>query len=169
MKFHITAILAAVLTVTAISGCKTTEENYRKAYETARNANTEDLDSTIYARIRQEAVPTAVMANGDTIRMQTEFVTLFKDDRSPVTARPYGVVVNQFKQIFNAKALRNRLHTSGYSGAYIVHTREPLYYVVIADFDDVEQASAMMKRVAGNSELNIRSPFPWILKNPYRH
>lgn len=163
LHYYISMMAIAIL---ALSGCKTSEQNYRQAYEIAKNANTDGIDSTIYARIRQEAVPSAILADGDTIRMQTELVTLFKDANSPVSAKQYGVVVNQFKQIFNAKALRNRLHASGYPEAYIVQTSEPLYYVIVADFDDVNQAGAMMKKLAKDTNLGIRPPFPWILRNP---
>ena len=168
MKKTSAILIGTVITLTALTGCKTSEQNYRQAYEIARNANTEGIDSTIYARIRQEAVPSAVLADGDTIKMQTEFVTPFNDGQAPASTKAYGVVAGQFKQIFNAKAMRNRLHTSGYPDAYIVQTREPLYYVVTADFDNVDQAAAFMKKISTDSSLGLRTPFPWILKNPRR-
>ena len=168
MKKATRSFITIGITLLTLAGCKTSEQNYRQAYEIARNANSEGIDSTIYARIRQEAVPSAILADGDTIKMKTEFVTVFKDDKSPANTRQYGVVANQFKQIFNAKAMRNRLQTAGYPDAYIVQTREPLYYVVIADFDNIDQAGAMMKKLSKDAKLGLRAPFPWILKNPRR-
>lgn len=65
-----TGISFLILTAIAMTGCKTSEANYRAAYQTAKTASADGIDSTIYARIRQEAVPTAVLADGDSVRTQ---------------------------------------------------------------------------------------------------
>ena len=168
MKTSILFPVAAVAAIAlSLASCKTNEQNYRNAYEVAKQAQYTGVDSTIYAKIRQEAVPTAVMADGDSIRMKTEFVTATKGaaDKATATVKRYGVVVGQFKQVFNARAMLSRISANGYPGAYIVETREPLYYVVAYGTDNLDEAAATMKRVAKDSSMRLREPLPWIIQS----
>lgn len=165
-----TGISFLILTAIAMTGCKTSEANYRAAYQTAKTASADGIDSTIYARIRQEAVPTAVLANGDSVRTQAEFTTIYSEPGDTVPSIiPYGVVVAQFKQIFNAKAMRQRLRQSGYPNACIVSTSEPLYYVVAESYDDINSAAKGLKKLSADNAVTTRPPFPWILRNPRVH
>lgn len=159
-----TTIISAILLIA--EGCKTTEENYRAAYETARQNQYSGVDSTIYAKIRQEAVPSVILEGGDSIRMQTEFVTATKakDGTAPQVKR-YGVVVGQFKQVFNARAMLSRIAANGYPDAYIVETREPLYYVVAVGSDTPQQAAKDLRRIAADKSMSLRQPLPWILQS----
>ena len=113
-------------------GCKTTESNYRQAYETAvaKNRDSSGVDSTIYAKIRNSARTSDLIVTGDTMPMRTEYIGYTEDGgASRETIGRYNVVVGQFKQVFNARQMRARLQSSGYDSAFIIHTREPLYYV----------------------------------------
>ena len=101
-------IVATLLTV----GCKTNENNYRQAYETAVAKNREDsgVDSTIYARIRNNAQKTDLVVGADTLPMRTEYVGYTEDGgASREMLKRYNVVVGQFKQVFNARQMRARL------------------------------------------------------------
>lgn len=168
MKTRILLPTAAIaLAAMAMTGCKTNEQNYRSAYEVAKQAQYTGVDSTVYAKIRQEAIPTAIMADGDSIHIKTEFVTTTKpsaDSAAPELKR-YGVVVGQFKQVFNARAMQSRIVANGYPQAYIVQTREPLYYVIAAGSDSIDTAVADMKRVAADTSMRLRQPLPWILQS----
>lgn len=171
MKTSILPIVSAIAVIAlSFASCKTNEENYRNAYEVAKQAQDTGVDSTVYAKIRQEAVPTTVMADGDSIRMKTEFITATKsaDGSAPASVNRYGVVVGQFKQVFNARAMRSRIAANGYPYAYIVETREPLYYVVAYGTDTLDDAVAAMRRVAKDSSMHLREPLPWILQAAMR-
>ncbi len=75
----------------------------------------------------------------------------------------YNVVVGQFRQVFNAKQMRERLISGGYDSAMIVHTREPLYYVVTATASTPEEILQEWRKVTGDKNLVLKSPMPFIL------
>lgn len=162
-----TAIFTALLAVVAIlTGCKTNESNYRAAYEAAVNHHEENsgVDSTIYARIRNQAHMSDLVVDGDSLPLRTEYIGYTDGGgASRETIKRYNVVVGQFKQVFNAKAMRDRLVEHGYE-AVIVNTREPLYYVVAATCADPQEAASVMKRVKGDKSLVLKSPLPFILQ-----
>lgn len=167
MKVRISATaVAASAALIVLGSCKTTEANYREAYETARQTQYTGVDSTVYAKIRQEAIPSTITADGDSIHMKTEFVTATKakDGSAPQIMR-YGVVVGQFKQVFNARAMLGRLAGNGYPDAYIVENREPLYYVIATGNNDLKQAAVDLKKISSDKNLSLRPPLPWILQS----
>lgn len=159
-------LAAAAITLLAV-GCKTTESNYRQAYETAvtKNRESSGVDSTIYARIRNSAKMSELVAGSDTLPLRTEYIGYTEDGGSSREhLKRYNVVVGQFKQVFNARQMRARLQGSGYADAFIVHTREPLYYVCTATCATPEEAAAAFRRVTDDKSIVLRSPLPFILR-----
>lgn len=158
-------ILLTVLALIALTGCKTTEANYRAAYETAKErTNTGGLDSTVYARIRQEARPGMVKVGNDTMPLTTQYV---KPTAIDGTAKPldrYNIVVAQFKQLFNAKSMVGRLNEAGYADASIAETKEPLYYVIASGHGDAASALHGLEAIKAQPPLPLRDPFPWVLQ-----
>ncbi len=167
MKKYIIVLIGALV---ALCGCKTNEKNYRAAYEVAKEKfdNEGGLDSTIYNRMRPQGRGSELTALGDTVRMHTISIGFPKEGgASRETVKTYCVVVAQFKQIFNAKAMRQRLVDNGYDGAMIVNTREPLYYVVAGSVATPEEAVTMMRQLRKDKALVLRDPFPWVLRPSY--
>lgn len=168
MKHTTLRIIAAVVVLlTALAACKPTEQNYRNAYEAARLKQDQSggLDSTIYSRLRPQGDGAKLVAGSDTLTMHTITIGYPEDaGASATTLHRYNVVVGQFKQIFNARAMRQRLINDGYEGAMILQTREPLYYVVAESCVTPEGAAEAIRRVGSDSRLTIRTPFPWILR-----
>lgn len=166
MKPYLPLILLGLLAATA---CKTTQENYQKAYEAAV-AQREDnqrigIDSTIYGRIRNQARMSILTVGTDSLPLRTETIGYTDGGgASRETLRRYNVVVGQFKQVFNARQMRERLIAGGYDGAVIVHTREPLYYVVAGSVQSGPEAAALMQRVKDDKSLVLRAPLPFILR-----
>lgn len=155
--------LVALLAV----GCKTTEANYRAAYEAtmAQRQENSGIDSTIYARIRNSAQTSTLVVGTDSLPMRTEHVGIAKDGGiTPADLRRYNVVVGQFKQIFNAQQMRERLMASGYDHTFLLQTREPLYYVVTATSDSPEEILREWNRVKDDASVVLRSPLPFILR-----
>ncbi len=107
--------VAAALTATLLTvSCKTSESNYRQAYETAvaKNREASGVDSTIYARIRNSAQTSDLIAGSDTLPMRTEYVGYTENGgASREMLKRYNVVVGQFKQKFNAREMRARLQS----------------------------------------------------------
>ncbi len=156
-------IVAAAMVL--LSACKTTEENYRRAYETAKEATKDKpLSETIYAKMRDEARPGQVVLGNDTLPLRGEFVKITKEQPgAPSVLANYCVVVAQFKQLFNAKSMGRRLVDAGYVDAMVVETREPLYYVVIRGCNNAADAVKLLKQLRKNPPIRLRHPFPWVL------
>lgn len=164
MKLRLLPFLLLFLLI--LAGCKTTESNYRQAYETAVNKNRESsgIDSTIYAKIRNSAQTSDLIVGGDSLPVRTEYIGYTDDGgASRETIGRYNIVVGQFKQIFNARQMRARLQAGGYEGAFIVHTREPLYYVCTSACATPEEALEAYRRVLTDKSIVLRSPLPFLL------
>lgn len=158
--------IIALLIALAAPSCKTTEENYRQAYEAAAEQRREStgLDSTIYGRIRNSAVTSWLVVNGDSLPMRKEYIGYTDGGGSSRdNVKRYNVVVGQFRQVFNARQMRQRLIDSGYDSAMIVHTREPLYYVVSATASTPEATLEAWRKVNTDKNLVLKSPLPFIL------
>ena len=163
MKFSRLLPIVALACIAAFASCKPSEDSYRRAYEAAKNRDTDVIEETIYNKIRQRARPQQMVVGTDTLDYKVEPVTL--TDSGAVMrkyVKPYNIVVGQFKQIFNAKAMRDRLIEQDYK-AFIVNTAEPLYYVVATTCETPAEALAALKSVKSDRTLILRDPFPWVL------
>ena len=83
--------------------------------------------------------------------------------------RRYNVVAGQFKQLFNAKSMRERLADGKYPSAFVIETAEPYYYVVIASYDDISEATAELDALRQSGNIVMREPLPYILEGICRH
>ncbi len=157
---------AALVAAGAFTACRTTEANYRAAYEKAVAARDEgtDIDSTVYGRVRRRAdVRTVDTPSGPVeLRRQDVAVTEGQDFGQDALAR-YGVVAAQFKQRFNAESLRSRMAAAGFDSTIVVETAEPLYYVVVASYPHIDQAIAGLETLRASSPVALREPCPFIL------
>ena len=104
MKNSLTGLVASVLLIaaaSALSGCKTTEANYRQAYERALEKRNEGLTQEEIAAIaREEAIPRTLF-RGDSIPLKGMYVKCVEGGVDG-KALKYNVVVASFKQRFNA-------------------------------------------------------------------
>ena len=156
-------VLAAIL----IPSCKTTEKNYRTAYErtmAAQDTTHLDFDQTIYGRYRRDMRTSEAVIGGDTVATRIQRVYITPGDSVPGKLKNYNLVVGQFKQLFNASSMRQRLRDKGYTDAFVVQTAEPYYYVVAQDYDDQAQAAAALKRLRANPPFRLRDPLPFLLR-----
>ena len=159
--------LIVLVFVVMLVACKTTEENYRQAYETAVGNSRESsaLDSTIYNRMRNNVKTSALAVGSDTMPMRIEYIGYTKDGGAMgASVKKFNVVVGQFKQVFNAQQMRLRLIASGYDSAFIVNTREPLYYVCTATCSSVEEVAQEMKKVRSDESIVLKAPLPFVLR-----
>ncbi|MDE6415474.1 MAG: SPOR domain-containing protein [Duncaniella sp.] len=164
-KTHV--FILALLAALGFVSCKTNENNYRAAYQAAIEHREEasGVDSTIYARIRNQAQETLLAVGNDTLPVRTEYIGYAEGGgASREKVQRYNVVVGQFKQIFNANAMRQRLIASGYPDAMIVNTREPLYYVVATTCSTAAEAAELFNKIKADKNLVLRSPLPFVLQ-----
>lgn len=165
MKHSHIYVLLIVLLLSAFTACRTTEENYRQAYEKAIERDQAGLDSTIYNNIRRAARPAQVVVDGDTVNMRREYVRVTENEgTTPENLKMFSVVAGQFKQVFHARSMRNRIIDRGYTEAFIVETREPLYYVVALSSDTLAEARQVLDQLSVDPPFTLREPCPWILR-----
>lgn len=159
--------LLLILAALSLGACKTTEANYKAAYEAAvtQQRDVADLDSTIYGRIRNQANMSVLKVGADSLPLRTEYVG-YTDNGGATreNLKRYNIVVGQFKQVFNARQMRERLQAAGYADAMIVHTREPLYYVITASVSTPEEALDALSKVKKDRSIVLKSPLPFILR-----
>ncbi len=165
MKYTAPVIVLALM-LPALFSCKTTEANYRAAYEKTMEARQTqaDIDSTIYGAYRR-AMGSATVDTPDgsvDVRIQRVRVTEGGGGTNE-SLRRYNVVVGQFKQLFNAMSLRDRLADAGYAGAFVVETAEPYYYIILSSFDDASSAARSLDTFAASPVIAMREPCPFIL------
>lgn len=155
-------ILAAALPLMAIS-CKTTEQNYRNAYLTAKETQRQKADSEIDDRIEAERNGQQTKVGDVTVPVKARyFAEVEHTDESGTPAR-FSVVVGQFKQIFNARMFRNRLIENNCK-AYILRDAPGEFYVVAQGFNTLEEATEYIANIKKN--LPVKVPIePFVIKN----
>lgn len=174
MKNLLTTALAAVALSICATSCRTNEANYRAAYEKtiAGRDSAVPLDSSIYGKVRRQMTVTMLAAGGDSAELRAIPVipTPESDGKPTATAipQPYGVVAGQFKTLFNARSLRDRLREAGYADASVVQTAEPYYYIVASWQPDGASAIAALRRLQSDAPVVMREPLPFILRTTPR-
>ncbi|MBR4723047.1 MAG: SPOR domain-containing protein, partial [Muribaculaceae bacterium] len=84
--------------------------------------------------------------NGEQVRMTGKFVKV-SNGQDSIALKKYNSVVAEFRQLFNANSMAKRLRDAGYDGTFVVETKEPIYYVVVATADTPEEALDSVKRL----------------------
>ncbi len=150
------------------ASCKPTEQNYRQAYEKAvAGRNEASQDSTMYGRIRSSRQHEIghIGAGGRQAPVVSVFVKITDNGGGEADdVRRYCVVAGQFKQVFNARSMRERLTANGYPDAFVMQTGEPYYYVVAASYDDSGPAAQMLERLASDESLKLKEPMPMLVQ-----
>lgn len=160
--------MAAISLSVMMPACKTNEANYRQAYEIAKDKQekSDGGDEIPTAALNHYGMPRPQLTSeGDTIMVLTEPIAFTPEggaDRA--TLKRYNVVVGQFRQIFNAKAMLGRLREGGYPEACIVNTRLPLYYVITGSYATTAEASKAIEAVKTDGSLRFSEPLPFILQ-----
>lgn len=160
------AILAA-LSLLPFSACKTTEANYRSAYEAARQKQLSTGDSLTDAHLLDQQRPKPMVFGPDTLPVRTEHIGYTRDggaDSDHSVVKRYCIVVGRFQQVFNARSMRSRLIDHGYPNALVLHNSSKEYYVIASASNDPHQARLMLDSVKADSSIVLRPPYPYILR-----
>ena len=172
MRFSkLTLLYICGAVVAALAACKTTEANYRAAYEKAiagRDSLTA-LENTIYGKYRKNTSTTTTTVEGDTVEMISTFVTVTEGGGGiRENLKPYSVVVGQFKQLVNARSLRTRLVDAGFPSTFVVQTAEPYYYVLIASYPTRAEAVKRCAEIRADKDfpITLREEMPLVLYCP---
>lgn len=161
-------ILVVFIICASLVSCKTSEANYRAAYEkTVAAKDAENADETIYGGSRRKPSQSFMMNGTDTVFVNVKMVSpLVSEGEEKPEMRKLMVVVGQFKQKFNALSLRDRVAANGYPEAFVVQTSEPYYYIVAQSFDDVSSALAALDEIRKKAPVVMKDPVPFILRDP---
>ncbi len=165
---HLLILIAAIATLAAVTltSCHTNEKIWAESAGKVADKmkSTGGIDSTVYARIRQEARPSVVKVGDDSLALVTQRIYLTAEQPYAQVKR-YNIVVAQFKQLFNARAMCERLYAAGFVNPYIVETREPLYYVAAEGCDHLNQAYSLLRKVMHDHPVPMQDPFPYVIQD----
>ncbi len=163
MKKTLYNILLLAIVAVVATGCHSSEQNYREAYEKAMERRKTGIGAETYAKIEAERQRYTHVINGDSVRMVYVNANVAID--STDVAKTYNVVVATFSQRINAKSYRDRLREEcGFAGSYVLFGGpDKQYYVILEGYDDKESAAAMLRDLDKKVAMKILEPLPWIL------
>ena len=146
-----------------LTACYTTEENYKAAYDKAKERTRENMGGTIYDMSQAERVRATEIINGDSVRLLRSYFNVV-DDKYEATKK-YGVVVAEFDQLINARSYRDRLKQNEGFQSYVVYTnREKKYCVVAQGYDEKESAALFIRNIKQHMKMKVLVPRPYILQ-----
>jgi hypothetical protein len=164
-KLFFLALLAMLFLAT---GCKTTEQDYKRAYDRTMAANDStrtEFSETIYGRYRRAVRDEQIKVGNDTIDTRIIDVAVTKDTGATNSnLQRYCVVAAEFKQVFNAKSMQNRLIEQGNTDAFIVETAEPFYYVIAGSYDNLDAALQLIKKLRSQEIIKFKEPAPYVMQ-----
>ena len=157
-----TLICNGLCAAMAFTSCKSSESAYKKAYEKAKQYDTQTAQQEAVA---QEAVVAPVEAkpvtqaqvvdNLDNISVRQESVQLIHGNG----LNAFSVVVGSFGLLSNAESLYQRLKDAGYDAQVVKNEDKNMYRVVASSF--AEKSSAVSSR----DQLRNTYPDAWLLYN----
>ena len=154
----------AILSLIGTS-CKTSEENYKAAYEIAARKQMGETGRDVSGFIeREKRLSDKKVILGDTVKVVTERVKMV--DGEDAAIQNYSVVVGDFKQVFNARSFCTRINNAENNAklpAYVLINNEKRYYVVYRGFATKEEAATFL---SNKENFKVKSPLeePWILE-----
>jgi len=159
-----TVICACLCAAFLLTGCKSKESAYRKAYEKAK-AQEAVVEQTVQQEMPQTEVVTPLERrpatqqktydNADNVSVRQESVSLI----SGTGLKNFSVVVGSFGLKANAEGLQSRLKQAGHDAQIVFNPSNQMYRVVSATFDQ--------KIDAARSRDQFRETYPdaWLLYN----
>ena len=164
-----TLICIGLCAAMAFTSCKSSESAYKKAYEKAKQYDTQTAQQQAApAPAAQEAVVAPVEAkpadqarvvdNLDNISVRQESVQVIHGNG----LNAFSVVVGSFGLLSNAESLYQRLRDAGYDAQVVKNEDKNMYRVVASSFADKSAA------VTSRDQLRNTYPDAWLLYNDAR-
>ena len=158
---HISVVAFLLLIVVGLGGCKPSENNYRKAYETAMGNRYNSVDSATLLLMEAEALPKYIYAGGDSARARVVALMRPRGENDSLWVRRYNVVVGMFRMAANAASQRERLSSAGFP-AFMAVDGGNTYYVFACATDSLGKASGFIR------DYVTRNPGTWVgIPEPY--
>jgi Sporulation related domain. len=144
MRKTIRLIIALAIVMTATSACKTKQ----KIAEVPAGANVQATKQNVVtnATANVSAATSETIASEPEVTRNENFSLV--DGESSALKYKYHVVVGSFSKQENARGLQKTLKSEG-NNALIVVNEKGMYRVLIASFNDYNQAHSRIKQIAG--------------------
>ena len=139
MKKYI-VLCAGLSLALAMTSCKSSESAYKKAYEKAKQYDTQTAQQettpqdapVVVAPVQTKSATDARQTdNYDNVSVRQERVSVV----SGSGLKAYSVIVGSFGLLSNAEGLQQRLRDAGYSAQIVKNEDRNMYRVVAATFD----------------------------------
>ena len=159
-----TLICIGLCAAMAFTSCKSSESAYKKAYEKAKQYDTNNqqavqqtaTDEAVVAPVEAKpADQTRVVDNLDNISVRQENVQVIHGNG----LNDFSVVVGSFGLLSNAEGLYQRLKDAGYDAQVVKNEEKNMYRVVASSFSDKSAA------VSSRDQLRATYPDAWLLYN----
>lgn len=164
----ISLIAVGLIMLTGVVSCKTSEANYKRAYETAKSGNAGDeLDAEVYAQMYREAAPDTVEVDG--VVFPAKFAYLSTTTTQGIQTgqvERFNVAAATFRQLFNARDMVQKLRRDGYIHAFVAEDRDENYYVIAGSFLNANDAEHMLHQLIFANHVSISKPFPYVIIRP---
>lgn len=151
--------------IVTICSCKTTEANYRAAYEIAKEKSTSDniLDNATNQQMLLESISSRLIVDGDSIPLKSMHVKISKGCGNPNDIKKYCIAVAEFKMAFNAKSMMNRLRSKGYD-TIVVENGDPTYYVIASKYSTPKETKTAFQQIIKDKNIITKTPFPYVIQ-----
>ncbi len=156
-------ICAGLCMALVLTGCKSSESAYKKAYEKAKANEAAATTTTQQAVIETPVVTplvetpvtqtTVTTAKADNVSVRTEALTVVDG----AALKNYSVVVGSFGLKANAEGLAKTLRAAGYEARLAYNADRNMYRVIASSFDTRGEA------VASRDQLKAKYPDAWLL------
>ena len=159
-----TLICIGLCAAMAFTSCKSSESAYKKAYEKAKqyDTNTQEAaqetasNEVVVAPVEAKPVDqTRVVDNLDNVSVRQETVQVIHGNG----LNAFSVVVGSFSLLSNAENLYQNLRNSGYDAQVVKNEEKNMYRVVASSFSDKPSA------VTSRDKLRNTYPDAWLLYN----
>lgn len=144
-------IIALSVVMLATSACKTKQ----KIAEIPAGANIEASAPTVSTTVTAPKANETTVSEAEVTRNEN-FSLAEGETNTDALQYKYHVVVGSFSKKENAKGLQTTLNTEG-NKAIVVVNEQAMFRVLIASFNDYNQAHASIK------EIETRFPGSWVL------
>ena len=150
----------ALVASIALVSCKSSESNYRKAYEKAK-AEEQNRQETEPVAVTPVVTPVQTQQsqsiNQDASNLRQEKLNV----QNGGVLKAFNVVCGSFKSLDNANNLRNTLVNQGYSAQVAQNPDTGMYRVIASSFDDRNSAET------SRNALRAKYPDAWLLYRTY--
>lgn len=161
---HFIAIAVGTACLALLAGCKTTEANYRAAYEKAKQqGQSTAVEQEVYDNIAREQGPATSTVDGVQLPLfSTPLQPVELADIKPGTLDKFNIVTARFRQTFNAKSMARRLHQAGFTNAFVAKDRDDGYFVVACTAATARQAAEELNKLKA-THTGAVAPFPYVV------